>query len=303
MLRGVWQPVPNRMKTTAPGASLASPLALSTFSLYILESMTARTPITLERIYAGDRVVVTAHRGLSGRYPENTLLAFDQAVRCGADIVEFDVRETADGVPVILHDPTVDRTTDGHGPVSRFRWADLKLLNASYWSGPHDTGKRLNTPAQTDARIPSLEDTLSLLAGKIAMNIQVYTVSERGQEKIVELLRRFWLHDSAFLMVNDFTAAAAFRRLKPALELCVGEARDNPRRHRDFGLRLIQPYRAMVGTDYCREVQDCGLWANLFYTNTPDEFDRYFAAGLKGVLTDNAERLIAYLRSKGKRSA
>ncbi|OGV51757.1 MAG: hypothetical protein A2017_10480 [Lentisphaerae bacterium GWF2_44_16] len=88
------------------------------------------------------KTVITAHRGMSGLYPENTMMAFEKAVEFGVDIVEFDVRLSGDGVPVILHDAALDRTTDGSGPVSSFSISELRKLNASFWKGPHNTGCR-----------------------------------------------------------------------------------------------------------------------------------------------------------------
>src|SRR5215218_5885046 len=73
---------------------------------------------------------VIAHRGASGSAPENTLAAFELAVRQGADAFELDVRLTADGVPVVLHDPTLDRTSDYRGPLAALRAADLRAIDA-----------------------------------------------------------------------------------------------------------------------------------------------------------------------------
>lgn len=84
---------------------------------------------------------VIAHRGASGRYPENTLLAFREALAAGADAVELDVRLTADRVPVVIHDSTVDRTTDGHGPVAGLSFEALGQLDAG-------RGERVPTLAQ-----------------------------------------------------------------------------------------------------------------------------------------------------------
>ncbi len=71
-----------------------------------------------------------AHRGASGDYPENTLLAFEQGLAQGADALEFDVRVSADGVPVVIHDASVDRTTGGTGPVSDYAVRELGRLDA-----------------------------------------------------------------------------------------------------------------------------------------------------------------------------
>jgi glycerophosphoryl diester phosphodiesterase len=73
---------------------------------------------------------VIAHRGASGSAPENTLPAFELAARQGADAFELDVRLTADGIPVVLHDPTLDRTTDGLGPLAALRLPDLREVDA-----------------------------------------------------------------------------------------------------------------------------------------------------------------------------
>ena len=73
-----------------------------------------------------------AHRGYSGKYPENTMLAFRKAVEAGADGIELDVQLTKDGVPVIIHDELVDRTTDGKGLVKDMSLTQLRQLDASY---------------------------------------------------------------------------------------------------------------------------------------------------------------------------
>ncbi|MEE8490388.1 MAG: glycerophosphodiester phosphodiesterase family protein [Acidimicrobiia bacterium] len=73
---------------------------------------------------------VIAHRGASGLFPENTLLAFRKAIEVGADALEFDVRVTGDGIPVVIHDATVDRTTDGVGAVSQLTLAAISEFNA-----------------------------------------------------------------------------------------------------------------------------------------------------------------------------
>ena len=73
-----------------------------------------------------------AHRGYSGKYPENTMLAFRKAAEAGADGIELDVQLTRDGEPVIIHDELVDRTTDGTGRVKDFTLAELQALDASY---------------------------------------------------------------------------------------------------------------------------------------------------------------------------
>lgn len=85
-----------------------------------------------------DRALVIAHRGGAALWPENTLTAFAGAWELGVDVLEMDVHMTADGVPVVIHDSSVDRTTDGNGLVQSFTLAELKELDAAYSFSPLD---------------------------------------------------------------------------------------------------------------------------------------------------------------------
>lgn len=96
------------------------------------------------------------HRGLLDLAPENTMPGFELAVRRGIPIVEFDVRLTKDGVPVVIHDDTVDRTTDGHGRVRDYSFEDLRRLDAGRWFSLEFAG----------ARVPRLEEVLECIGNK-----------------------------------------------------------------------------------------------------------------------------------------
>jgi glycerophosphoryl diester phosphodiesterase len=97
-----------------------------------------------------DRPLVVAHRGASADHPENTLVAFEAAAQAGADIIEFDLRLTADGIPVVLHDEDLSVTTDGRGLVRQTALAELKRLDASAGRGPRQ-------------EIPTLAEALDLI--------------------------------------------------------------------------------------------------------------------------------------------
>jgi glycerophosphoryl diester phosphodiesterase len=105
--------------------------------------------------------LVVAHRGASSSEPENTLVAFEAAVRAGADVVELDVRLTADGVPVVLHDADVSATTDGTGFVHAMTLGQLKQLDAARGSGPVH-------------RVPTLGEALEVIGrGETAVNLEI----------------------------------------------------------------------------------------------------------------------------------
>ncbi|HID15455.1 MAG TPA: glycerophosphodiester phosphodiesterase, partial [Candidatus Atribacteria bacterium] len=103
-----------------------------------------------------NKFLVVAHRGASAYEPENTLRAIRRAIEIGADVVEIDVRLTKDGYPVVIHDETVDRTTNGSGLVNEFSLDELRKL---------DAGK--------GEKIPLLSEVLDLVAGKINVFIEI----------------------------------------------------------------------------------------------------------------------------------
>lgn len=116
-------------------------------------TVVTRTPLPARTIA---EVGVSAHRGASAELPENTLAAFRRALEHGAEGIELDVALTADGVPVVLHDETVDRTTDGTGPVVEMTLAEVQALDAG-----------------GGEPIPTLDDVLALAAGHLEVNIEL----------------------------------------------------------------------------------------------------------------------------------
>ena len=128
---------------------------------------------------------VTAHRGYSGRYPENTMLAFKKAVEAGCDEIELDVQLTKDDVVVVLHDERIDRTTDGTGYVRDYTYEELKQFNAAKcWNGRYET-----------MAIPTFEEyCLWVKDEPVTTNIELKTsiyYYEGLEEKTIALLRKY----------------------------------------------------------------------------------------------------------------
>lgn len=119
----------------------------------------------IETLQDQQEIVVAAHRGWKSAYPENTLLAFLRAVELGADMLEFDLRFSKDRVVMIIHDETVDRTTNGSGKVSDFTKEELKQLDAGGWFGK----------AYEGLKIPTLEELCELLTPypDVLLNVEV----------------------------------------------------------------------------------------------------------------------------------
>ena len=129
------------------------------------------------------RPYVMAHRGNSARYPENTMMAFRQAIEDDADIIETDLHVSADGVLMCIHDSTVDRTTGGQGSVRDMTCAELQALNASYG---HATA--------VDATIPTLHEVLQVLPETMGIALEL-KADDFLQEAVCHRLSNL-LHDT-----------------------------------------------------------------------------------------------------------
>ncbi len=118
-----------------------------------------------------------AHRGASALAPENTMAAFAMAVELGADAIELDLHVSRDGELVVIHDHTLDRTTDGEGPVHTRSLQELKRLDAGRWFGESFAGQR----------IPTLAEVLDRFSGKIPLALEIKAGSAffRGIEERV----------------------------------------------------------------------------------------------------------------------
>lgn len=251
-------------------------------------------------------VVVTAHRGFSGRYPENTMPAFEAAVALGVDILEFDLRGTRDGVPIVLHDPTLARTANQPGTPGDYDLAEIKTFEASYWEGSHEAGVKRSAPARPGTRIPTFEELLCGVGEDVGLNIQVYDTSPATLAEVCRLYRAHDLYRRGYLTVSTFAEASRVRGIDPAIELCVTARQGRMDiealvRQREFGCHYVQPLRRDVTPAFCEAVRTMGLYANMFFANSDADNRTYTAMGIQGILTDFPDILIETLHAMGRR--
>lgn len=156
------------------------------------------------------RPVVYAHRGGSLLWPGNTTLAFDEALKAGADVLEMDVRATLDGALVVIHNPTVDETTEGSGPVAKYTLADLQRLDAGYRWGPDKfpyRGKGLN--------IPTLEQVFERYKDQdVCMNIEIKQLKPSIVDRFCDLVIKHGMSDRV-LVASFYTPVLRQIRSKP----------------------------------------------------------------------------------------
>ena len=141
-------------------------------------------------------VANVAHRGASGNYPENTLIAFQKALEIGVDEIELDLYLTKDDRLIIMHDSTVDRTTDGTGAISELTLAEIKVLDAGRAFGEQFRGER----------VPTWEEALELVQGKVGLNVHL---KEGGnpdghyERKVAKALNDFHMVEDSILTCSD----------------------------------------------------------------------------------------------------
>ncbi len=163
-------------------------------------------------------MLIIAHRGASGEFPENTLPAFAAAIEAGAQMCELDVQLTRDGAAVVIHDETVDRTTNGTGAVAAMSLAEIRRLDAGVKFGARFAG----------TRIPTLEEVLTLVRGRCALNVELKSA---GVEREVCRLLRAHEALSSTTIVSSFDWDALARGAAPGAGAAVKRAgRSLPRR-------------------------------------------------------------------------
>ncbi|APG25261.1 MULTISPECIES: glycerophosphodiester phosphodiesterase [Syntrophotalea] len=153
------------------------------------------------------KTVIWAHRGASGKAPENTLAAFGLAELDGADGIELDVRMTADGVPVVMHDATLDRTTDDSGLLALRSLADLAGVDAGRWFGPQFAKES----------VPTLEQVLCQIQDRMLLNIEIKEFAAGVAVK--RLLKR---HARCRVLISSFDHAVLQALHLDAPELFLG---------------------------------------------------------------------------------
>ncbi len=161
----------------------------------------------LDQVHMEDRTEIMAHRGASGRAPENTLAAIQAAIEDGADWVEIDVQETADGAVVVIHDRDLKKIAGEAMTVADSKLADLQQVDIGSWFGPQFS----------DQRILTLKQVLEWCKGKIGVNIELkyYGRERRLEESVAEIVEAAGMQDQVLLMSLSYAAIRKIRQLRP----------------------------------------------------------------------------------------
>ena len=229
--------------------------------------------------------VVIAHRGASGTCPENTLAAFRRAAELGAHMIELDVQLTRDGEVVVVHDWTLDRTTDGSGPVGAATLADIRRLDAGAWFNPRFAGERVPTLAE-------------VLAGvTLPVNVELKPVGDDGLEA-----RALAIVDAAAaagrVVFSSFDPHVLVRLRARAPGARIGvlwegtRIEEAVRLAERVGARTLHVRKDVVTRTRVETARAAGLAVLAWTVNDPGESRQLEAAGIEGIFTDFPERFL-----------
>jgi len=227
-----------------------------------------------------------AHRGYSWVAPENTLPALAAAVLAGATLVEFDVRTTADGVPVVLHDRTVDRTTDGAGHIWDLDVADVRTLDAGSWF----------SPAYAGTRVPLLSEALEVLADAELL-LEIKPPASRAE--VVRILEMAPL-DRTIVQSFDPEVLRTVRDVAPGVRRGLLRLRfeaDTVDLAEELGVTCCNPsVKDVLGDpDTVGELIGAGIDVMAWTANDIAEWPALIKAGVTGLITDRPAELTGWV--------
>lgn len=235
---------------------------------------------------------VIGHRGAAEAAPENTLASFREASRQGAPAVEFDAKLSADNQVFILHDDTVDRTSNGHGPARAMRYEDIRALDAGGWKGPAFAGEKM----------PLLAEALALFQEVgLAFNIELKPCPGRARETatlVLGELRRLWPAAQPKPLVSSFVLECLeiARDLAPEYPrgLLLEERPANWRDlARDLGAVAVNISDGEAEPGWISEIKAAGYGLLVYTVNDAARARQLLDWGVDGIFTDAPGRMLA----------
>ena len=247
--------------------------------------------------------LVVGHRGSAATHPENTLPSFRAAIDAGADAVELDVRVSADGVAVVMHDADVGRTTSGSGLVHELTLAELKRLDASGgWGGTHE--------------VPTLAEVLELASGRVAVNLEIKNLPgepgfdgpvEAAVEAAIGDLERVGFADPVLVTSFNWSSIERSRALAPDLPTgFLSLAAVAPVAALDYVRQAGHPFvlpsvlaLRPAGPGFVDEAHRHGVRVGTWTVDDPETVAELFAWGVDAVATNDPAAAVAVRPPRG----
>ena len=224
-------------------------------------------------------VEVTAHRGYSAVYPENTIPAFKGAIQVGADWAELDVQQTADGEVIVMHDSNLKRTTGLDKEVWQVTWDEIKDL---------DNGSWFDKKYQT-VRIPTLEEVLKVCRGKIHLNIEIKPSGHDKdlEEQVAKLLKKYHMRDTCVVSSLKYDSLRKIKQADDSIEtayitsVSYGNFTD---------LKYADGYSVestLLSKSFVNKAQKAGKQIYVWTVNSEERLEKVVGMGIDNVITDD----------------
>lgn len=223
---------------------------------------------------------VVGHRGAAGNAPENTLTGFRTAIELGADVIEFDIRTSSEGVPVVIHDEAVDAVTDGSGVVEDLTVEELKTLDV-----------------EGNETIPTLEEALAFLAGT-HVGVMIEPKEVGLAERVLESVETHDLADRTSVVSFDHEVMRGFVDAGVSESITAEFATGDPPGETFFeaaealGCSRISIDMGAATRELVKEARNRGFDVGLFTPNDPDEIEEVLSLGPDYVCSDYPERVV-----------
>jgi Glycerophosphoryl diester phosphodiesterase len=230
-----------------------------------------------------------AHRGFSGKYPENTMIAFEEAVRAGCDGIETDLHMTKDGIIVICHDEKLDRTTDGKGFIVDYNYRELKQFNA---------GARFSEGIFNE-KIPTLDEFLDFVKEKglvINMELKNNIINYAGlEESVIKKVHEYRLEENVILSSFNHYSMLKVKKLEQGIKTGLLYAATLYNVHeyaKGLNADAVHPFfPAVQDKNIVKEIKESGLMINTYTVNEKVYMKQLMELGIDGIITNFPDRM------------
>ncbi|MFC1881266.1 glycerophosphodiester phosphodiesterase [Thermodesulfobacteriota bacterium] len=244
--------------------------------------------LNIHKIKQFEPPLVIAHRGYRKQYPENTLSAFEAAVETGAAMIELDVMLSRDRKPVVIHDATLERTTDGHGAVNDYTMEELKQLDAGSWFDAK----------YADQRLPELSEVLDLVNGRTRVNIEIkasayehHNPPDAIEKQVVALVKQKNLQDSVLISSFDIDILVQIASMEdpPAIALISKTPASKRTVEICSHLKVFSwhPDHLIVTPRQVDKMHAAGLKVFPYNVDTFEDYTKMIDLKVDGVITDD----------------
>ncbi|UYO96285.1 glycerophosphodiester phosphodiesterase family protein [Microbacterium sp. M28] len=257
------------------------------FDNLVLTEIDPLPPISIRA--PGETGVVVGHRGNSSVAPENTMPAFVSTTRSGADYFEIDIALTKDGIPVVMHDGTVDRTTDGTGAVSALTLDEIRALDAGSWFSPAFAG----------TKVPTFDEVLTYVAGGGADVVIEYKGDWNVDDTrmTVDMIEAAGVENKVLAQSFSATTVGNFASVAPDLPLAWLTGGIDPAiiaTAEQLGADAVNPSNATAET--VKAAHDAGLGVFVWTQNSATAWQSLTAMGVDGIITDRPDALVGWMQ-------